>query len=49
MLMYDSWEEVSVSWTKCARVGNEEGTTVLLVFKTQEVARLIVLENNTIE
>ena len=31
VLMYGSWEEVSVSCTKCTRVGNEEGTTVVLV------------------
>ena len=46
MLMYDSWEEVSVSGTKCTRVGNEEGRTVLLVFKTQDVDRLIAIKKD---
>ena len=42
--MYDFWEEVSVSGTKCTRVRNEEGRTVLLVFKAQDVDRLVAVK-----
>ena len=44
VLILVSWEEVSSAWTKCTRVGNVYGITVLLVLKKQVVNRLIVLE-----
>ena len=45
VLILDSWEPVSLLCTKCTRIGNEEGTTVLLILKPLVVYWLITIEN----